>query len=67
MKKTIAALLPLMLLFSCALAEGSDLSAELGLTKESKPASSYTAQINSAVTPCWILRIPANMTMPSVG
>ncbi len=49
MKKTIAALLTLMLLFSCALAEGSDLSAELGLTKESKPASSYTAQINSAV------------------
>ena len=49
MKKTIAALLTLMFLFSCALAEGSDLSAELGLTKEPKPASSYTAQINSAV------------------
>ena len=49
MKKSIAALLSLLLLFSCALAETDSLSAELGLTKDAKPASSYTAQINSAV------------------
>lgn len=49
MKKITAVILSVMVLFSCALAEGNSLSDELGLTSDAKPASSYTAAINSAV------------------
>ena len=47
MKRIAAMVFAVMLLFSCALAEG--MTAELGLTAEEKGASGYTAQINSAV------------------
>ncbi|MBR2942226.1 MAG: MBL fold metallo-hydrolase [Clostridia bacterium] len=47
MKRIAAMFFAVMLLFSCALAEG--MTAELGLTAEEKGASGYTAQINSAV------------------
>ena len=49
MKRFMALILSAMLLFSCAYAETSALTAELGLTADAKPASSYTAQVNSAV------------------
>ena len=49
MKRFMALILSAMLLFSCAYAETSALTAELGLTADAKPASSYTTQVNSAV------------------
>ncbi len=47
MKKLTAILLAVLLLASSAYAEG--LTAELGLTRDVKPASAYTAEVNSAV------------------
>ena len=47
MKRIAVVTLSMLLLFSCALAEG--MTAELGLNAEEKSASSYTTQINSAV------------------
>ncbi len=47
MKKLTSLLLAMMLLASAACAES--LTAQLGLTTEPKPATTYTAQVNSAV------------------
>ncbi|MBQ7886587.1 MAG: MBL fold metallo-hydrolase [Clostridia bacterium] len=47
MKRIAAIACAVMLLFSGAVAEG--VTAELSLTAQAKPASSYTAEINSAV------------------
>ena len=48
MKKIFALLLGAIMLCSCAFAEGTDLVAELGLNRESKTASAYTVEVNSA-------------------
>ena len=48
MKRIYAALLTLLLL-SSASAEDADLTSELGLTRETKEATSYTVEVNSAV------------------
>ena len=49
MKRFMTIVLAAMLLLTCACAEGNRMTAELGLNTESKAASSYTAEINSAV------------------
>ncbi len=49
MKRILATFLSAMLFFSCAYAEGDGLSDKLGLTKDAKPASSYTVEVNSAM------------------
>ena len=49
MKRILTMLLAVMMVCACAYAEGSGLSGELGLTKDAKPASSYTVEVNSSV------------------
>ena len=49
MKRILATLLTLMLVFSCAYAEENGPTDELGLTTDAKPASGYTVEVNSSV------------------